>query len=324
MATTLIYTILGLGIPCLLAAIIGVYVYRDAKKRNMNAVLWTIIAVLAPSLIGFIIYLLVRTNHSNLKCPRCDASVAESYVVCPKCGTKLRPTCPSCSTPVEPDWKVCPKCAEPLPEYEQQDFVAPIRPKDSALSKVLVVIVIIPVLLVIFVILGMFAFSTTGSSSVTSFTIDEYLDEVENEQTEAWLESVGENLNTAYVLMHQTEVEEGVRVRYLIYSPLVVENHSKSFGVNGGLFKPTFKVEFEDINGSGGNTLVLASYTGEEVPNLKIYYGDRKLDCEITEVDYPIGLTDGSKYALQESSISGDLPQGTLTVTQEDVKKVSP
>ena len=324
MANTLILGVLALGIPGFLAALIGIYVYRDAKRRNMNAVLWTIIAVLAPSLIGFIIYLLVRTNHSNLKCPRCDAAVTESYVVCPRCGAKLRPTCPDCSTPVEPDWKVCPKCAEPLPEYEQQDFAAPVRPKDSALSKILVVIVIIPVLLVIFAVLGMFAFSTTGSSSLTSFTIDEYVDEMENEQIEAWLETVGDDADTAYVLMHQTEVDEGLRIRYLIYSPKLAERHSCSFGVNGGLFKPTFKIEFGDVNGGGGNTLFLATYTGEEPPNLKVYYGSRKLDCEITEVDYPIGLTDGSKYARQESSISEGLPQGTLTVTQDDVKKVSP
>ena len=60
-------------IVALLPLLIGVYVYRDAKRRGMNAALWTLIAILAPSLIGFIIYLLVRGNYSNLKCPRCAA-----------------------------------------------------------------------------------------------------------------------------------------------------------------------------------------------------------------------------------------------------------
>ena len=41
-----------------LPLLIGVYVYRDAKRRNMNAPLWTIIAILAPSLIGFIMKVL--------------------------------------------------------------------------------------------------------------------------------------------------------------------------------------------------------------------------------------------------------------------------
>ena len=84
-------------IVALLPLLIGVYVYRDAKRRGMNAALWTLIAILAPSLIGFIIYLLVRGNYSNLKCPRCAATVTEQYVVCPKCGAKLKPSCPNCS-----------------------------------------------------------------------------------------------------------------------------------------------------------------------------------------------------------------------------------
>ena len=72
-----------------LPVLVAVYVYRDAKRRKMNAALWTLIAILAPSLIGFIIYLLVRGNYSNLKCPRCGTGVTEQYVVCPKCGVKL-------------------------------------------------------------------------------------------------------------------------------------------------------------------------------------------------------------------------------------------
>ena len=90
--------LLVISIFTFLPILVGVYVYRDAKRRNMNAPLWTIIAILAPSLIGFIIYLLVRGNYSNLKCPRCDATVTEQYVVCPKCGAKLKPSCPNCST----------------------------------------------------------------------------------------------------------------------------------------------------------------------------------------------------------------------------------
>ena len=46
-------------IAMVIPVLIGVYVYRDASDRGMNAVLWTLVAVLAPSLIGFIIYLLV-------------------------------------------------------------------------------------------------------------------------------------------------------------------------------------------------------------------------------------------------------------------------
>ena len=56
---------------CCLPVLIGVYVYRDAKSRGMNAVLWTLIALLAPTLIGLLIYLLVRGSYSNLRCALC-------------------------------------------------------------------------------------------------------------------------------------------------------------------------------------------------------------------------------------------------------------
>ena len=114
-----------LAFVLLIPTLIGIYVYRDAKQRKMNAALWTIIAVVAPSLIGFIIYLLVRGNYSNMECPQCHATVSEQYVSCPKCGTRLRPSCPNCTAPVEPDWSVCPQCGTALPE-QKNDFAAPV------------------------------------------------------------------------------------------------------------------------------------------------------------------------------------------------------
>ena len=47
-------------------SLIGGNVYRDAKRRQMNAVVWTLVAILAPTFIGFIIYLRVRANYADL------------------------------------------------------------------------------------------------------------------------------------------------------------------------------------------------------------------------------------------------------------------
>ena len=93
---TILFSCLVLAVFLAVPVLIGVYVYRDASRRRMHAVLWTLIAVLAPAFIGFIIYLLVRGGYSDLECPRCGAPVTEQYVVCPQCGVKLRPACPSC------------------------------------------------------------------------------------------------------------------------------------------------------------------------------------------------------------------------------------
>ncbi|MBQ2023145.1 MAG: zinc ribbon domain-containing protein, partial [Lachnospiraceae bacterium] len=127
--------------------LIGVYVYRDATRRGMNALVWTLIALFAPSLIGFIIYLLVRSSYSDLECPRCQTTIKDEYVLCPKCGAKLRPFCPNCSAPVEPDWTVCPRCATPLEEISR-DVVVPVQKKDKSLSKILLAVILIPVVLI--------------------------------------------------------------------------------------------------------------------------------------------------------------------------------
>ncbi|MEF9922614.1 MAG: hypothetical protein RR769_06800 [Anaerovoracaceae bacterium] len=48
-----------LGVPI----VIGVFVYKDAVKRETNPWLWTIVAALTPSFIGLIVYLIVRNDY---------------------------------------------------------------------------------------------------------------------------------------------------------------------------------------------------------------------------------------------------------------------
>lgn len=319
--TLMMFPLLALYIA--IPIIIGVYVWKDAKQRGMNAPLWTIVAVFAPTFIGLIIFLLVRGNYSDMKCPKCSAPVRESYVVCPKCGAKLRPNCQNCGTAVDPSWKVCPHCASTLPEV-QTDYTSPVKPKDKTLIGVLGIIILVPVIIIVMLLLN-FSGGSGGASSLTTFTIDQYLSEMENEDIEAWIDEIGDEYGKAYVLKNQYETDDGIRVRYLIYSPRLVDDPSYSFGVNGGLFGATFKIEFPNVNGNCGNTLVLATFNGEKEPKLKIYYDGKLLDCEITEVDYPIGLTDGSKYAYDNtSSIEEGVPAGSITITEENVAEVEP
>ena len=137
-----------LAIIFCLPILVGVYVYRDAVRRNMSAGLWALAAALVPAFIGLIVYLLVRSEYADLRCPRCAAPVAADCSVCPKCGAKLRACCPHCKTPVEPDWKVCPRCAEELPA-DQSDVLPPVRAGGSMDWKMLVVVVGVPVLLIL-------------------------------------------------------------------------------------------------------------------------------------------------------------------------------
>jgi len=58
-AITWFSVIIIVVIICVISIAIAVWVYNDAKKRDMNAVVWLLI-VLLTSFIGCIIYLIVR------------------------------------------------------------------------------------------------------------------------------------------------------------------------------------------------------------------------------------------------------------------------
>lgn len=298
-----------------LPILVGVYVYRDAKRRDMNAPLWTIIAILAPSLIGFIIYLLVRGNYSNLKCPRCDATVTEQYVVCPKCGAKLKPGCPNCSTPVEPDWTVCPKCAQPLPEM-QNDIVTPVRPKDKTLWKILAAIVIIPVVLILVLGLSFSAVSGGGSSSMREVSFDEYyadqeIPESTKEYVREWLDGLEPRTDHVYALRytHRFNPESETKdYYYLIYVPGGGGVNRRGFGYSTGLFSTTFKLELEGTSGQDG--LYCAMTTSKKAaPQLRVTLDGKRLEDEVTVVDFNPTLytiASESDYSMLTSA-AGDL-----------------
>lgn len=276
----------------MLPLLIGVYVYRDAKRRGMNAVLWTLIAILAPSLIGFILYLLVRGNYSDLKCPRCDTTVTEQYVVCPKCGAKLKPSCPNCSTPVEPDWTVCPKCAQPLPTV-QEDIVTPVRPKDKTLWKILAAIIIIPVVLLLVLGLSFSAVSGGGSSSLREVSFDEYyadqeLPERTKEYVQNWLEGIEPRTNHVYALRYTHRFDPESKSKdyyYLIYVPGGGDVDRRGFGHSTGLFSTAFKLELEGTSGQDG--LYCAMTTSKKAaPQLRVTLNGKRLEDEITVVDF--------------------------------------
>ena len=271
----------------------GVYVYRDAKRRGMNAVLWTLVAIAAPALIGFIIYLLVRKGYSDLECPRCGTSVTEQYVVCPRCGAKLRPACPSCAGPVEPDWKVCPRCAAPL-DGVQADVVPPLRRQDRTLGKILVAVIVVPILLIVFTVLGFVAFSAsgdTGSVTLQEFTFGEYDQQQPSETVRGavhrWLDSLEGGEDRAYALQYYLpgEYDYENRTYFLLYVPAGGGQSNIRFGnSSGGLFGPKLSIELERTGDSGSLFSVL--YTGEKAPKLEITVGGRGVRCLTETVGY--------------------------------------
>ena len=298
-----------------LPLLVGVYVYRDAKRRNMNAPLWTIIAILAPSLIGFIIYLLVRGNYSNLKCPRCAATVTEQFVVCPKCGAKLRPTCPNCSMAVEPDWSVCPKCTHPLPAV-QDDIVTPVRPKDKTLWKILVAIIAVPVILILLLGISFTAVSGGGSSSLREISFDEYYADQEvpestKQYVQEWIEGIEPESSHVYALRYTHHFDPESKSKdyyYLIYVPGGGGAKRCGFGYSAGLFSTSFRLELEGTNNQDGLYCAMTT-SNKAAPQLRVTLNGKRLDYEITVVDFNPTLytiaTESDYSALKAAS--GDL-----------------
>lgn len=81
-------TLLIIAIPFTVAYI----VYNNAKSRNMNAWIWTLVSVLLPYFVGVIIYLVVRQSYplaNARKCSVCNNGVQQGWKVCPNCGADL-------------------------------------------------------------------------------------------------------------------------------------------------------------------------------------------------------------------------------------------
>jgi hypothetical protein len=99
---------MGLALVVFLAG----YVYRDAKRRGMNAPLWVFLVILmAPAYLapGFVIYLSVR-EPLPYHCPKCGSMVNARFNYCPGCKYTLHPSCAHCQREVGDLDKYCPHC----------------------------------------------------------------------------------------------------------------------------------------------------------------------------------------------------------------------
>ena len=92
--------------------VLGVFVYRDARERGMEPLLWAVVAALIPYFVGFVVYLVVRQTR-QVTCPSCGARSRDS-ASCPSCGAALQTVCASCKRPVRNGGKFCPHCGAPL------------------------------------------------------------------------------------------------------------------------------------------------------------------------------------------------------------------
>jgi len=89
------------------------YVNQDAKRRAMGQLLWTLLAMFVPNMIGLLAYFLLRKPLPEV-CPRCGTQVEKGFHYCSKCGCTLEPACPHCGQSVQRDYVCCPYCGKAL------------------------------------------------------------------------------------------------------------------------------------------------------------------------------------------------------------------
>jgi hypothetical protein len=61
------------------------YVYADARRRVMPPILWTLVAMLVPNLLGFLIYFAIRRPIAQ-PCPQCGQGMRADHRFCSWCG----------------------------------------------------------------------------------------------------------------------------------------------------------------------------------------------------------------------------------------------
>lgn len=64
---------------------VAMSIYKDARNRNMWALLWTYVAILLP-VAGWILYFLLRSPIPKNQCPDCFERTARRDIFCYRCS----------------------------------------------------------------------------------------------------------------------------------------------------------------------------------------------------------------------------------------------
>lgn len=97
--TILLYGAAGLFIGILFTTwMLGLgFVYADARRRAMRPVLWVLVCILFPHLLGFLLYFVMRQPLAS-PCGHCGQLIPSNQRFCSWCGNPQTPS-PSANPP---------------------------------------------------------------------------------------------------------------------------------------------------------------------------------------------------------------------------------
>lgn len=95
------------------------YINGDARRRRMRRLMWTLLAIFVPNLIGVLLYFLLR-DPLPAPCPMCGKIADGNFAFCPHCGSGLALSCPQCRRVIEVEWDNCAYCGTKVKAAPQQ------------------------------------------------------------------------------------------------------------------------------------------------------------------------------------------------------------
>lgn len=85
-----IFGIFGLIFAILPHLLISIYIYKDAKVRDINyPILWALMSFFIPYYIGALFYILINKSRKMIKCPNCKNETDATRAYCSSCGTDI-------------------------------------------------------------------------------------------------------------------------------------------------------------------------------------------------------------------------------------------
>ena len=235
----------------IIMSVATVFVYRDAKKRDMNEKIWALIAFVAPFLLGLIIYLVSRPPLVELKCPKCGNILQREDKVCPACNVDLLTKCPKCEFPIQKGWKSCPKCGNGI----ENDYEQPISiyQKDNGLGIVgIILITLVVCIFISFIPVSKYNTSTSYSSSyggvMGMYNITKE-DLSNNLSIESWINECDSLDKDYYVLLSK---KSNICIIYAKNNKGLMNIDSEIQYINGNKCEATFYIsetEYEDKYG---------------------------------------------------------------------------
>ena len=305
---TIAYMLMSIVMACAIPIIIGYYVYKDAKQRRMDAVLWTLVAVLVPGFIGLIIYLIVREDNGDIICPECNQDIANNYVLCPHCGNLLKASCKNCNTVIEPSWKLCPQCGTEIKEEDFAQVKIPKHKQDKGIKPLILILIVIPLCFLVFVGIGLSSFTIIGPQSglITqshhvNANSDELIPDVKN-----WISDCNALGEGVYVLQLSPEkilatsahrnliAEEGQNDTYILY--VYVNNFWKNDAITSLTSDVNIKAKTLEINFTSSyeqEEELITSYelteifitNDQAIETIRVFIDGEEVDCVFNELD---------------------------------------